>query len=276
MNTLKGKTLFITGASRGIGLAIALKAARDGANIVVAAKTAEARPNVEGTIYTAAQAIEAAGGQALPLLVDVRNEEQVTAAVKAAVERFGGIDILINNASAIGLTGTEATPMKRFDLMHQINYRGTFMVTQQCIPYLKAAKNPHVLTLSPPINLDPSWFAGHVAYTISKYNMSLCMMGMAAEFADSGIGFNCLWPKTTIATAAVVNMPGGNELAALSRTPAIMADAAYAILTREAKQASGNFYVDEEVLRAAGVQDFSAYQVDPLLPEGALFPDLFL
>lgn len=274
--SLKGKTLFITGASRGIGQAIAEKAAADGANIIIAAKTAEPHPKLAGTIYTAAKAVEAAGGQALPLVVDVRDEMQVAAAVAEAAKAFGGIDILVNNASAISLTNTEATTMKRFDLMNQINYRGTFLVTQHCIPYLKSAKNPHVLTLSPPINMDPNWFKAHVAYTISKYNMSLTMMGMAAEFSELGIGFNCLWPKTTIATAAIAGQIGGEELAKLSRVPAIMADAAYEIFSRPSRSFSGNFLIDEVLLRDIGITDFSHYQVDQSLPESALFPDLFL
>ena len=274
--SLKGKTLFITGASRGIGQAIAEKAAADGANIIIAAKTAEPHPKLAGTIYTAAKAVEAAGGQALPLVVDVRDEMQVAAAVAEAAKAFGGIDILVNNASAISLTNTEATTMKRFDLMNQINYRGTFLVTQHCIPYLKSANNPHVLTLSPPINMDPNWFKAHVAYTISKYNMSLTMMGMAAEFSELGIGFNCLWPKTTIATAAIAGQIGGEELAKLSRVPAIMADAAYEIFSRPSRSFSGNFLIDEVLLRDIGITDFSHYQVDQSLPESALFPDLFL
>lgn len=274
--SLKGKTLFITGASRGIGQAIAEKAAADGANIIIAAKTAEPHPKLAGTIYTAAKAVEAAGGQALPLVVDVRDEMQVAAAVAEAAKAFGGIDILVNNASAISLTNTEATTMKRFDLMNQINYRGTFLVTQHCIPYLKSANNPHVLTLSPPINMDPNWFKAHVAYTISKYNMSLTMMGMAAEFSELGIAFNCLWPKTTIATAAIAGQIGGEELAKLSRVPAIMADAAYEIFSRPSRSFSGNFLIDEVLLRDIGITDFSHYQVDQSLPESALFPDLFL
>ena len=274
--SLKGKTLFITGASRGIGQAIAEKAAGDGANIIIAAKTAEPHPKLAGTIYTAAKAVEAAGGQALPLVVDVRDEMQVAAAVAEAAKAFGGIDILVNNASAISLTNTEATTMKRFDLMNQINYRGTFLVTQHCIPYLKSANNPHVLTLSPPINMDPNWFKAHVAYTISKYNMSLTMMGMAAEFSELGIAFNCLWPKTTIATAAIAGQIGGEELAKLSRVPAIMADAAYEIFSRPSRSFSGNFLIDEVLLRDVGITDFSHYQVDQSLPESALFPDLFL
>ena len=274
--SLKGKALFITGASRGIGQAIAEKAAADGANIIIAAKTAEPHPKLAGTIYTAAKAVEAAGGQALPLVVDVRDEMQVAAAVAEAAKAFGGIDILVNNASAISLTNTEATTMKRFDLMNQINYRGTFLVTQHCIPYLKSANNPHVLTLSPPINMDPNWFKAHVAYTISKYNMSLTMMGMAAEFSELGIAFNCLWPKTTIATAAIAGQIGGEELAKLSRVPAIMADAAYEIFSRPSRSFSGNFLIDEVLLRDIGITDFSHYQVDQSLPESALFPDLFL
>lgn len=276
MTNLKGKTLFITGASRGIGLAIAKRAARDGANVVIAAKTAEAHPKLAGTIYTAAEAVEAVGGKALPLVLDVRDEALVEAAIAAAVSQFGGIDILVNNASAIGLTGTEATTMKRFDLMNQINYRGTFMMSRACVPHLRKAENPHVLTLSPPINLQPHWFASHTAYTISKYNMSLCMLGLAAEFAPAGIAFNCLWPKTTIATDAIIQMPGGEDLAKLSRTPAIMADAAHVMLCRDAKQFTGQFAIDEDILREQSISDFRHYQVDTTLDASALCPDLFL
>lgn len=276
MSTLQGKTLFITGASRGIGKQIALRAARDGANVVVAAKTAEPHPKLEGTIYSAADEISAAGGQALPVVVDVRDEAQVADAVQQAVAQFGGLDIVINNASAINLTGTVQTDMKRFDLMNQINYRGTFLVSQQCIPHLKQASNPHVLTLSPPLNMNPTWFGRHVAYTISKYNMSLCMLGMAEEFRRDGIAFNSLWPKTTIATAAIGNQMGGDQLMRLSRTPQIMADAAYAILTRNSKDCTGQFFIDEDVLREAGVTDFSGYRVTSDLEDSQLLPDLFL
>jgi len=276
MTSLKGKTLFITGASRGIGKAIALRAAKDGANIAIAAKTTEPHPMLEGTIYTAAEEIEAAGGKALALVVDVRDEEQVEAAINKTVETFGGIDILVNNASALNMSPTLNTPMKRFDLMHQINYRGTFLVSQKAIPHLKKADNPHVLTLSPPINLNPNWFSRHVAYTISKYNMSLCVLGMAEEFKSVGIAFNALWPKTTISTAAVKNGIGGEHVVNASRTPEIMADAAHRILTKDSRTTTANFFVDEDVLREEGVEDFSGYRVNPELDDNQLMPDFFL
>lgn len=276
MSTLQGKTLFITGASRGIGKQIALRAARDGANIVIAAKTTEPHPKLEGTIYSAAEEVIAAGGKALPVIVDVRDEAQVADAVQQAVAQFGGLDIVVNNASAINLTGTLQTDMKRFDLMNQINYRGTFLVSQQCVPHLKQAENPHVLTLSPPLNMNPAWFGRHVAYTISKYNMSLCMLGMAEEFRRDGIAFNALWPKTTIATAAIGNQMGGDQLMRLSRTPQIMADAAYAILTRDSKECTGQFFIDEDILREDGMTDFSEYRVSADLEDSQLLPDLFL
>jgi citronellol/citronellal dehydrogenase len=271
MADLKGKTLFISGGSRGIGLAIALRAARDGANVVIAAKTVEAHPKLPGTIYTAAEEIEAAGGKALPVQTDIREEEQVLAAVEQAVERFGGIDILINNASAISLTGTLETPMKRFDLMLGINTRGTFLCSRACLPHLKRAANPHILTLSPPLNLNPRWFGPHVAYTIAKYGMSMCVLGLAEEFRGDGIAVNALWPRTIIATAALQIIPGANP--ALGRKPEIMADAAHAILTRDSRSVTGRFLIDEEVLREAGIRDFSAYAVDP---RQKLLPDLFL
>ncbi len=273
MASLKGKTIFITGASRGIGEAIALRAAQDGANVAIAAKTAEPHPKLPGTIYTAAKAMEEAGGKALPLVVDIRFEDQVEAAVQQTVETFGGIDILINNASAISLTGTLSTPMKRFDLMHGVNVRGTFLSSQKCLPALLKAENPHILNLAPPLNMEPRWFGPHVAYTMAKYGMSQCVLGMAEEFKDEGVGVNALWPKTTIATAAVKNLLGGDDLINQSRTPAIMADAAHAILTREAKTCTGNFFIDEEVLRAEGVSDFSAYSV---VPGADLMPDFFV
>jgi citronellol/citronellal dehydrogenase len=255
--TLQGKTLFITGASRGIGLAIALRAARDGANVAVAAKTAEPHPRLQGTIHTAAAAIEQAGGKALPLVVDVRDEAAVEDAVARTVARFGGIDVLVNNASAISLTDTPSTEMKRYDLMQSINARGTFLCTRAALPHLERAANPHVLTLSPPLDLQAKWFAPHVAYTIAKFGMSLCTLGHAEEFRRRGIAVNSLWPLTTIDTAAVRNkIP---ELADASRSPAIMADAAYAILTKPAREVTGRFFIDEEVLRAEGVTDFSAY-----------------
>ncbi|MER9705544.1 NAD(P)-dependent oxidoreductase [Mesorhizobium sp. M0204] len=257
--SLKGKTLFISGGSRGIGLAIALRAARDGANVTIAAKTAEPHPKLPGTIYTAAQEIEQAGGKGLPAPCDIRDEAQVAEAVAKTVERFGGIDICINNASAIQLTGTLETDMKRYDLMHQINTRGTFLVSKMCIPYLRLAENPHILNLAPPLDMKAKWFKNHVAYTMAKFGMSMCTLGMSAEFARDGIAVNSLWPISTIDTAAVRNLLGGRTVAAMSRSPDIMADAAYAILVRPSREATGNFYIDEEVLRAEGVSDFSTY-----------------
>ena len=271
MVTLAGKTLFITGASRGIGEAIALRAARDGANIAIAAKTATPHPKLPGTIYTAAKAIEDAGGQALPLVVDIRDEAQVAAAVGATAERFGGIDILINNASAISLTDTAATPLKRFDLMMGVNTRGSFACTQACLPHLKNASNPHVLTISPPLNLAPHWFKDHVAYTIAKYGMSLLVLGQAEEFRSLGIAVNALWPRTVIATAALQMLPGVDPKG--GRTPEIMADAAHAILTRDARTTTGNFFIDDEVLASIGATDLARYAVDPSRP---LIPDLFV
>ena len=273
MADLKQKTLLITGASRGIGRAIALRAAHDGANIVIAAKTVEPHPKLPGTIYTTAKEIEANGGTALPLSVDIRFEDQVQAAVDKTVEVFGGIDILVNNASAISLTGTLATELKRFDLMHQVNTRGAFVCTQLCIPLLKQAENPHVLNLSPPLNMEPKWFAPHIAYTMAKYGMSLCVLGMAEEFRDDGIAFNALWPKTLIDTAAVRNLLGGEKAAKHARTPEIVADAAYLVLTQDSRQCTGNFFVDEEVLRDAGITDFDHYAITP---DNTLQPDLFL
>jgi len=273
MLTLKGKTIFITGASRGIGKAIGLRAARDGANIIIAAKTTEPHPKLPGTIYTAAAEIEAAGGKALACAVDVRFEDQIQAAVAKAVETFGGIDILVNNASAISLTGTLATPMKRFDRMHQVNVRGTFACSQACIPYLLKAENPHILNISPPLNLAPRWFGPHGAYTMAKYGMSLCVLGMAEEFREQGLAVNALWPRTIIATAAIMNLLGGEAVIQVSRKPEIMADAAHAILTRASRSCTGNFFLDEEVLRAAGVTDLSQYE---MRPGAELMPDLFL
>ena len=271
MPSLKNKTLFITGASRGIGLAIALRAARDGANIVVAAKTATANPKLPGTVYTAASAIEAAGGKSLPLIVDIRFEDQVDDAVRKSVERFGGIDILVNNASAISLTGTADTPLKRFDLMMDINLRGTYVCSQACLPHLAKAANPHILTLSPPLDVRAKWFAPHVAYTISKYGMSMCVLGMSEEFRSLGIGVNALWPRTIIATAALQVIPGAE--AERGRTADIVAEAALQILTRNGRTTTGNFFIDEEVLAQAGVTDFSAYAV----AQGQLLKtDLFL
>tara|TARA_B100000809_G_scaffold59063_1_gene55570 strand:- start:384 stop:1211 length:828 start_codon:yes stop_codon:yes gene_type:complete len=275
MGTLTGKTLFITGASRGIGLAIALRAAQDGANVTIAAKTTEPHPKLSGTIYTAAEAIEQAGGQALACVVDIRNEAMVQQAVAQTAEKFGGIDILVNNASAISLTGTLQTPMKRYDLMQQINTRGTFLCSQTCLPHLLKAENPHVLNLAPPLNMETRWFAPHTAYTMAKFGMSLCVLGMAGEFKKQGVAFNALWPKTTIDTAAIRNVVGA-ELANRSRKPDIMADAAHAILTRSSHDCTGNFYVDEEVLREEGVSDFSGYAVTPGLKNAELQPDFFI
>ena len=277
MASLSGKTLFITGGSRGIGKAIALRAARDGANVVIAAKTAEPHPKLPGTIYTAAEEIEAAGGTALPLQVDSRDEDRVAEAIAHAAERFGGIDIVVNNASAIFLADTGSTPMKRFDLMQQVNVRATFCVTQAALPHLtasaEAGRDPHVLTLSPPLNLEPKWFGPHVAYTISKYGMSMCVLGWAEEFQEYGIAANALWPRTTIATAAVKYALGGDAMMAMSRTPEIMADAAHAILTKPSTE-TGHFYIDDEVLAEAGTTDLSAYAVTPGATE--FMPDLFL
>ncbi len=272
MPSLEGKTLFITGASRGIGKAIALKAAADGANIVVVAKTARPHPKLPGTIYTAAEEIEAAGGKALPVLTNIQHEDQVVAAVDQAVERFGGIDILVNNASAISLTGTLETPMKRFDLMWSVNARGTFLCSKICLPHLENADNPHILNLSPPLSMKPKWFQNNCAYTMAKYGMSMCVLGMAAEFRSQGIAVNALWPRTAIETAAIV-MLGGLVKPENCRTPQIVADAAHEILTRDSRDCTGNFFIDDEVLADAGVTDFDAYKVDP---DGKLFEDLFL
>ena len=271
--SLSGKTLFVTGASRGIGLAIALRAARDGANVAIAAKTAEPHPKLPGTIYTAAAEIEAAGGKALPLIVDVRDEASVMAAVEQAVQRFGGIDICVNNASAISLTGTLATDMKRYDLMNQINARGTFLTSKACIPHLKASANPHVLMLSPPLDMAPKWFAGHTAYTMAKFGMSMCVLGMSAEFKADGIAFNALWPRTAIATAAIRNALAGDEGMRRCRTVEIMADAAHAIFIKKASEFSGNFLIDDSFLYGEGVRDFDQYRVDPT---AALMPDFFV
>ncbi|RYE94368.1 MAG: NAD(P)-dependent oxidoreductase, partial [Myxococcales bacterium] len=259
MANLKGKTLFITGASRGIGKAIALRAARDGANVIIAAKTSDPNPKLPGTIHSAAEEIIAAGGQALPLQVDIRHEDQVAAAVAQGVERFGGIDILVNNASAISLTGALETPMKRYDLMHQINARGTFACSQACLPHLLKAANPHILTLSPPLNLEPRWFGPHVAYSMAKYGMSLCTLGLAEEFRSAGVAVNSLWPRTVIATAAVQNLLGGDEVMRQSRTPEILADAAYLIFTTPSRELTGRFLVDDDFLRERGVTDFDQY-----------------
>ncbi|UIJ70439.1 NAD(P)-dependent oxidoreductase [Aurantimonas sp. HBX-1] len=257
--TLSGKTIFMSGGSRGIGLAIALRAARDGANVVVAAKTDSPNPKLPGTIHSAVAEIEAAGGQGLGVVCDIRDEAQVEAAVAAAVERFGGIDICINNASAIALTGTLQTEMKRYDLMNGVNARGTFLVSKTCIPHLKQAANPHILNLSPPLDMSAKWFRNHVAYTMAKFGMSMCTLGMAEEFRRDGIAVNSLWPLTAIDTAAVRNVLGGDAMAKMSRSPKIVADAAHAILTRPSREATGNFYIDELVLMEEGVSDFSVY-----------------
>lgn len=271
MNTLANKTLFITGASRGIGLAIAKRAARDGANVVIAAKSAEPNPKLPGTIYTAAREIEECGGRALPLMVDIRYEDQVLAAVEQTVEHFGGLDICVNNASAISKTGTLATDMKRFDLMHGINTRGTYLVTRACLPHLLRAPNPHVLTLSPPLNMEERWFAPNVAYTIAKFGMSMCVLGMAGEFRGK-VAFNALWPRTFIGTATVQNILGGETTMKRTRRPEIMADAAHLILTRD-RGFSGNFCIDEDLLREHGVTDFSRYSD---CPPSELIPDSFI
>ncbi|HVI32525.1 NAD(P)-dependent oxidoreductase [Phenylobacterium sp.] len=271
--SLQGKTLFVTGASRGIGLAIALRAARDGANVTVAAKTAEPHKHLPGTIYTAAEEIEGAGGQALPLVVDVRDEASVQAAVDATVDRFGGIDICVNNASAIQLTGTLGTEMKRYDLMHQINARGTYLTSKACIPHLKRSPNPHVLMLSPPLDMSPRWFAPHVAYTMAKFGMSMCVLGMAEEFRSDGIAFNALWPRTGIATAAIRFALAGDEGMRRCRTPEIMADAAYAVFNKPSRSFTGNFLIDDTFLYGEGERDFDKYRVDPTEP---LMPDFFV
>lgn len=273
MHTLAGKTLFITGASRGIGKAIALRAAQDGANIVIAAKTAEPHPKLEGTIYTAADEIEEAGGNALPCVVDIRFEEMVKEAVDLAVKTFGGIDILVNNASAISLTPTHQTTMKRFDLMHQVNTRGTFLCSKLVLPHLEKSENPHILNISPPLNMEQRWFAPHVAYTMAKFGMSMCVLGMAEEFRGRKIAVNALWPKTTIATAAIENLLGGDEIMQRSRSPQIMADAAHQILTSSSAEVTGHFFVDEDLLASRGVTDFSSYAINP---EHELMPDFFL
>lgn len=271
MASLNGKTVFITGGSRGIGLAIALRAAHDGANVVIAAKTVEPHPKLPGTIYTAGESIEKAGGQALPIRMDLRSDDELAAAVRQAANHFGGIDILINNASAISLTGTLDTPMKRFDLMYSVNVRGTFAASQACVPYLRKASNPHILTLSPPLNMDPKWFAPHAAYTLSKYGMSLCVLGMAEEFRRDGIAVNALWPRTVIHTAALNNIPGVEP--ENCRKPEIVADAAHHILTRDSRAYTGRFCIDEDVLREAGVSDLDRYAYNP---GDRLLADLFL
>lgn len=263
MRTLKETSIIISGASRGIGLCMAKRFAKDGAKITILGKTSEPHPKLPGTIYTAAEEIEAAGGKALALICDIRDETAVTASVEQAAKTFGGIDVCINNASAISLTNTPSTPIKRFDLMHQVNARGTFCLSQACLPYLKQSKNPHLLMNSPPLNMNPRWFEHHVAYTMAKYGMSMCVLGMAEEFRDEGIGVNALWPQTAIATSAVKNLLGGDDMVQAARKPEIMADAAYAVITRSAASCTGNFFIDEDVLREQGINDFAAYAVDP-------------
>jgi citronellol/citronellal dehydrogenase len=271
--SLAGKTLFITGASRGIGLAIGLRAARDGANVAIAAKTAEPHPKLPGTIHTAAQEIEAAGGRALPLLVDVRDEAAVADAVARTADEFGGIDIVVNNASAISLTPTPQTDMKRFDLMHQVNTRGTFMVSKYAIPHLEKAENPHILMLSPPLDMKEKWFAPHLAYSLAKYGMSLCVLGLAGELRQRGIAVNALWPRTTIATSAIKNLLGGDAIVRASRTPEILADAAALIFAKPARSFTGHFLIDDTFLAGEGVADFEHYRVDPA---ATLAPDFFV
>lgn len=272
-DTLRGKTLFITGASRGIGLAIGLRAARDGANVAIAAKTTEPHPKLEGTIYTAAEAIERAGGRALPLVVDVRDEAAVAGAIARTAETFGGLDIVVNNASAISLTPTPQTEMKRFDLMHQINTRGTYMVSKYAIPHLEKAQNPHIVMLSPPLDMAEKWFAPHLAYTMAKFGMSMCVLGLAGELRRKGVAVNALWPRTTIATAAVNNLLGGEALMQASRTPEIMADAAHALFLKPSREVTGRFLIDDVFLAEQGVTDFSKYRVTPGIP---LAPDFFV
>lgn len=273
MTSLAGKTLFITGASRGIGLAIALRAARDGANVAIAAKTIEPHPKLPGTIYSAAEEIEAAGGKALPLVVDVRDEQQVRDALEKTSQHFGGIDIVVNNASAISLTDSQATDMKRFDLMHQINARGTFMVSKFAVPYLSHSSNPHILMLSPPLDFSEKWFASHTAYSMAKYGMSLVVLGMAGELRRKGIAVNALWPRTTIATSAVQNLLGGDMIMRASRKPEIVADAAHAIFSSPARDLTGQFLIDDTFLWDRGVRDFEHYRVDPSV---SLMTDFFV
>ena len=273
MTPLKGKTLFVSGGSRGIGLAIALRAARDGANIVIAAKTAEPHPKLKGTIYTAADEVRAAGGKALPIICDIREEAQVIAAIDQAVAEFGGIDVCVNNASAISLTNSQMTDMKRFDLMMGINTRGTFMVSKYCIPHLRKSDNPHILMLSPPLDMQAKWFQHSTAYTMAKFGMSMCVLGLSAELKSAGIAVNALWPRTTIATAAVGNLLGGDAMMRASRTPEIMGDAAYVIFTKPSRQFTGNFCIDDRVLYDSGVRDFEPYRMDRSVP---LMSDFFV
>jgi citronellol/citronellal dehydrogenase len=273
--SLAGRTLIISGASRGVGLAMALRAAADGANVCILAKTAEPHPRLQGTVHTAAAQIEAAGGQALPVVGDVRHDEDVARAVAACVERFGGIDIAINNASAINISGTLELPMKSYDLMQDINVRGTFLLTKTCLPHLVEAENPHVLVISPPLNLDLRWFKAHVANTVAKYAMSMLVMGMAEEFREQGVAFNALWPRTYLATDAVRNVLGGDDAAARSRRPEIMGDAAHAVLVRPSRECTGNLFIDDDVLRAEGVTDFARYRYGDTREED-LLPDFFV
>ena len=273
MSTLENKTMFVSGGSRGIGLAIALRAAQDGANVIIAAKTADPHPTLPGTIYTAAEEIEAAGGKVHPVVCDIRSEEAVERAVAEGAEKFGGIDICVNNASAIALRPTPRVSMSRFDLMHQINTRGTFLVSKTCLPHLEKSDNPHILNLSPPLNMDEKWFAPHVAYTMAKYGMSMCVLGMAGEFRDRGIAVNALWPRTGIATAAIQNVLGGDEMMKHCRKPEIMGDAAHVILTKPSREFTGNFCIDDETLESAGITDLSVYAMDP---DADLMPDFFV
>lgn len=273
MANLEDRTLLITGASRGIGKAIGLRAARDGANVVVVAKTDKPHPKLPGTVHSSVEEINAAGGNGLACVADIRSEEQTQAAIDCAIQAFGGIDILVNNASAIQLTGTLQTEMKRFDLMHSVNVRGTYQTSKLCLPHLLKSENPHILNLSPPLNMDAKWFAGHAAYTMSKYGMSMCVLGMAEEFREQGVAVNALWPRTTIATSAIRNLLGGDEAVGRCRKPEIVADAAHAILTRNSRECTGNFFIDDEVLASNGVTDFEQYAVTP----GAeLLPDFFI
>ena len=273
LSTLKGKTLFITGASRGIGKAIALRAAQDGANIAVVAKTKEPHPKLPGTVYSSVEDIESAGGNAIPCIADIRFEDQIQAAIDATLDNFGGIDILVNNASAINLSPTLEIEMKRYDLMFSVNVRGTFLCSKLCIPFLKKAENPHILNLSPPLNMDPKWFKNNVAYTMAKYGMSMCVLGMAEEFKNDGIAVNALWPRTSIATAAVRNLLGGKSAVRHSRKPEIVADAAYFILTKPSKECTGNFFIDEEILKEHGITDLDKYAEDSSVE---LYNDFFL
>ena len=273
MANLKGKTLFITGASRGIGKAIALRAAHDGANIAVVAKTKEPHPKLPGTVYTSVEDIESAGGNAIPCITDIRFEDQVQAAIDMTLDNFGGIDILVNNASAINLSPTLEIEMKRYDLMFSVNVRGTFLCSKLCLPYLKKAENPHILNLSPPLNMDPKWFKNNLAYTMAKYGMSMCVVGMAEEFKNDSIAVNALWPRTPIATAAVRNLLGGKSSVKHSRKPEIVADAAYLILTEPSRECTGNFFIDEEILYMYGITDLDKYAIDSRVD---LYNDFFL